>query len=382
VRHPTGRIILSAMASHPTVGVEEEFLLVDPNSGEPVACNEQVAAHAADHGVKLQLELTSCQVETTTGVIGGSGDLRAELTRLRRIAADAAKASGARLLAVALPPTVPHEFPITDTPRYREIADKFGMVAHEQGICGCHVHVAVPSRQAAVLVSNRLRPWLPLLLALAANSAVYRNTDTGYASWRSVLWARWPSAGPPPHFDSVDEYDAVVRMMRHAGAMLDNGMVYWDVRPSVNFPTVEVRVADVAATAGEAVLLATLIRACVMTALDDERRSDPVPPLAPHALKAAYWRSARDGLDGQALDLLESHEPAPTRELLDRLVDRVRPALEAVGDYGLVRAELDRVTEQGNGAMRQRRAWRRRGEVADVIAEAAAATLSDCWESA
>ena len=198
------------MASHPTIGVEEEFLLVDPDTGEPVACNEQVAAHAAEHGVKLQLELTSCQIETTTDVVGGSADLRDQLTRLRRITAEAAEASGAQLLAVGLPPAVPHEFPITDTPRYREIADKFGMIAHEQGICGCHVHVAVPSREAAIRVSNRLRPWLPLLLALTANSAVYRAADTGYASWRSVLWARWPSAGPPPHFDSVDEYDAVV----------------------------------------------------------------------------------------------------------------------------------------------------------------------------
>ena len=103
------------------------------------------------------------------------------------------------------------------------------MIAHEQGICGCHVHVAVPSREAAIRVSNRLRPWLPLLLALTANSAVYRNTDTGYASWRSVLWARWPSA-PPPHFDSADEYDGMVAMLQHAGAMLDDGMVYWDVR--------------------------------------------------------------------------------------------------------------------------------------------------------
>ena len=161
--------------------------------------------------MKLQLELTSCQVETTTDVVGGSGELGDQLHRLRRIAAEAAEAGGARLLAVGLPPTVPHEFPITDTPRYRQIADRFGMIAHEQGICGAHVHVAVPTREAAIQVSNRLRPWLPLLLALTANSAVYRNTDTGYASWRSVLWARWPSAGPPPRFDSADEYDAVVR---------------------------------------------------------------------------------------------------------------------------------------------------------------------------
>jgi carboxylate-amine ligase len=364
------------MTSHPTVGVEEEFLLVDPDSGEPVARNRQVAGHASDHGIKLQLELTSCQVETTTGVTGGSAELRAELARLRRITAEAAEASGARLLAVAVPPTVPHEFPITDTPRYREIADKFGMVA-EEGICGCHVHIAVPTREAAIRVSNRLRPWLPLFLSLTANSAVYRNTDTRYASWRSVIWARWPSAGPPPHFDSVDEYDAVVRMLRHAGAILDNGMVYWDVRPSANFPTVEVRVADVPATVAETVLLATLIRASVMTALDRLRCDEGVPRIAPHALKAAYWKSARDGLDGHAIDLGESHATAPAPELLAGLVEYVRPALKAVGDYDMVRAELARIVEQGNGAMRQRRAWRRRGEVADVIEELATATLID-----
>ncbi len=221
---------------------------------------------------------------------------------------------------------MPHEFPITDTPRYREIADKFGMIAHEQGICGCHVHVAVPSREVAVRVSNRLRPWLPLFLALTANSAVYRNTDTGYASWRSILWAALAQRGTA----------AAVRLRRRvrrggarcfttAGAMLDDGMVYWDVRPSAKFPTIEVRVADVPATVAETVLLATLIRASVMTALDDERRGEPTPPLTPHALKAAYWKSARDGLDGEAIDLLESHAPRARAEVVGA-PGRPRPA--------------------------------------------------------
>jgi carboxylate-amine ligase len=363
------------MASHPTFGVEEEFLLVDPTTGEPVAANKAVADHAAEHGVKLQLELTSCQIETNTDVVAGSDQLREQLSRLRRIAADAAAASGAQLLAAALPPTRPQDFPITDNPRYREIAEKFGMVA-EEGICGTHVHVAVPSRELAVRVSNRLRPWLPLFLALTANSAVYRNTDTRYASWRSIVWARWPSAGPPPHFDSVDEYDGMVQMLHRAGAVLDDGMVYWDVRPSAKFPTIEVRVADVPATVAETVLLAALIRATVMTALADERCGEPVPPLTPHALKAAYWKSARDGLDGDAIDLLETHAPMPARKLLQRLVEHVRPALEDVGDFNMVKAELARLDYEGNGAMRQRRAWRRRQNVKDVIAELAAATLS------
>jgi carboxylate-amine ligase len=363
------------MANCPTFGAEEEFLLVDPATGAPVAVNDAVAGHAArEHGVTLALELTSCQVETTSEVLADSDGLRRELSRLRRVAADAAEASGAQLVAAALPPTGPDEFPTTGTSRYQAIAQRFGRIA-EEGVCGAHVHVAVPSREAAVQVSNRLRPWLPLLLGLSANSAVYRDGDTGYASWRSIVWARWPSAGPPPHFDSVDEYDAVVQMLSQAGAVLDDGMVYWDVRPSAKFPTIEVRVADVPATVAETVLLASLIRAGVMTALADDRSGQPVTPLTPHALKAAYWRSARDGLAGDAIDLFDSHAPVPARILLSRFVDHLRPALEAAGDYDMVRSELTRIGSEGNGAMRQRRAWRRRQEVKDVVAELAAATL-------
>jgi carboxylate-amine ligase len=363
------------MSSHPTFGVEEEFLLVDPDTGAPVPLNRQVADRAAEQDVELDLELTSCQVETTSSVASSRADLASELGRLRRVAAEAADEAGSRLLAVALPPSVPHEFPITDKPRYRAIAERFGMIAHEQGICGCHVHVAVPNRAAAVAVSNRLRPWLPTLLALSANSAVYRNADTGHASWRSVLWARWPSAGPPPHFDSVDDYDAMIKITKDAGAMVDDGMVYWDVRPSADFPTVEVRVADVPSTVGETVLLATLIRGLVMTALEDERRGAPELPLSPHALSVAYWKAARDGLAGAGVDLTDTHGLVPTTALVEELIDHVGPALRAVGDDEIVHTELARVVADGNGAIRQQRAWARRNEVSDVIEAAATATL-------
>ncbi len=112
-----------------------------------------------------------------------------------------------------------------------------------------------------------------------------------------------------------------------SGAMLDDGMVYWDVRPSANFPTIEVRVADVPATVAETVVFAALVRGAVMTALDDERRGETLAPLAPHALRAAYWTAAREGLDGNAIDLTESHASVPAIDLLDGFVDRIRPAL-------------------------------------------------------
>lgn len=361
------------MGEYPTVGAEEEFLLVEPQTGEPAPQNAAVAAEAKRRGVKLQLELSSCQVETTSSVAATGAELGEELSRLRRTAAQAAQAVGVQLLACGLPPATPHEFPVTDTPRYQRIGEEFGMIAHEQGICGCHVHVQVPDRRAAIHVSNWLRPWLPSLLALSANSRVYRSADSGYASWRSVLWRRWPAAGAPPFFASPDEYDETVRMLVDTGVILDKDMVYWDVRPSADFPTVEVRVADVPATVAETVLLATMIRAAVMTALDAPEEARRLPP---GALRAAYWKAAHDGLSGRTIDLIHGRGAVPAGEQLQALVQRVRPALESLGEYDHVVRELARVISHGNGAMRQLRAWRKRGEVRDVISEAAAATLS------
>lgn len=360
----------------PSFGVEEEFLLVDPDTGEPAPRNNEVAAEANRRGVDLQLELSSCQVETTSGVATSSMELGEELRSLRRAAAQAAEASGVRLLALGLPPVTPHEFPVTETERYQRIGAEYGMVAHEQGICGCHVHVEVPGRAAALKVSNWLRPWLPTLLALSANSALYRKTDTGYASWRSILWRRWPAAGAPPFFASPEQYDNTVRMLVDSGVILDQKMIYWDVRPSANFPTVEVRVADVPATVDETVLLATLIRAAVMTALDSLGRGDDGGRLPPAALRAAYWKAAHDGLAGQLLDSVHDYGAVPARQQLDALVQKVRPALEQLGEHDRVTAELDRLLAEGNGAMRQRRLWRQRGNMLEVIAAAATATRS------
>jgi carboxylate-amine ligase len=363
------------MTDLPTFGAEEEFLLVDPQTGEPTPRNAEVAAEAERRGIELQLELSSCQVETTSSVAQTSDQLGEELARLRRGAARAAQACGLQLLALGLPPVTPHEFPVTDTKRYQRIGAQFGMVAHEQGVCGCHVHVEVPDRAAAIHVSNWLRPWLPSLLALSANSAIYRNADSGYASWRSVLWRRWPAAGAPPFFSSPDEYDDTVRMLIDTEVILDQKMIYWDVRPSADFPTVEVRVADVPATVAETVLLSTLIRAAVMTALETRDRGEEAQRLPPAALRAAYWKAAHDGLAGRTVDLIHGRA-VPARTQLDTLVQQLRPALDTLGEYDRVVDELDRIAAQGNGAMRQHEAWRRRGEARDVIKAAAAITLS------
>ncbi|MGW5230182.1 glutamate--cysteine ligase [Nocardia niigatensis] len=354
-------------------GVEEEFLLVDPRSGTPVGRNADVARSAADSGMDLQLEIMRCQVETSTRVHTNTGDLLRELRELRRGAAACAEKNDALLLAAAVPPTIPDEYSITAIPRYHRIAESFGRLAHEQGLCGCHVHVAVPDRAAALQVSNFLRPWLPLLLALTANSAIYRGAETGYHSWRNILWRRWPSAGPPPHFGSVGEFETAVESMLSLGVILDRKMIYWDVRPSSTFPTVEVRVSDVPATVEESALLACLVRASAMTA----RTTDSVPRVAEDTLRAAYWKAAHEGIDGTAIDPFDGRT-LPVGDLLTRLIDQIRPALEELDDLAFVTDTVAALLVRGNGARRQLNAFRNRGELADVVGELAEATLYSC----
>ena len=168
------------------------------------------------------------------------------------------------------------------------------------------------------------------------------------------------------------DYDAKVQTLLDTGAAVDEGMVYWDVRPSRTFPTIEVRASDVPATAAETVLLATLVRAGVMTALE----SPEAPRPSDLALRAAYWRAARDGVAGEAVDLTGEPTLVPATRLLGTYIHVTRKALDRLGERDRVTDELNRIAAQGNGAMRQRKAWSRNNDAHDVIAEAAAATLS------
>lgn len=363
-------------APAPTLGVEEEFLLVDPATGEPVARGRELVRAARERfGVDFDVELATCQLETKTGVCRELADVRRQLHGMRFVAAEVARELGCLLLAVGAPPLGGPEVGLGGEDRYRHLARDHRLLAAEQSICGCHVHVAVPDEETAVRVCDHLRPWLPVLTALTANSPFARGRDTGFASWRSVVWSRWPVAGPPPHFGSAGGYRATCELLLASGAAHDLKMLYWDVRPSSHLPTVEVRVADVAATVDEAVLLAGLVRALVATALADLRRGLTAAPVPTEVLRAAQWRAARDGLEGHAFDVL-SGRLVPARMLLDRLLHRVGDELAASGDSGLVRQLSAAVVRGGGGAARQRRAFARAGSPADVVGLLAAETVA------
>ncbi len=346
-----------------TIGVEEEFLLVD-REGQVASRGWEVADGAPAGAGRITQELMRCQVESATGVCSSAEEVVADLTALRTRLAVQAGRQDLRLLPSGTAPLGVNGGPLlTRDARYEQIAREFGELARACLTCACHVHIGIPDRVSGLAISNQLRRWLPVLLALTANSPLHEDMDTQYASWRHVLWSRWPSAGPPPHFESVDHYEFLVETLLHSGAILDRGMVYWDARLSEHEPTLEIRISDVAASVEEAGLLAALVRALAARAL---QAPDPIGVLPHEMLRARLWRAAHDGLSGRGIDPLTG-SVAPAWSLVDSLVDHVRPQLRESGDEDFALRALARLRKTGGGAQRQRSALARRRRSADAV---------------
>ncbi|MGC5032537.1 carboxylate-amine ligase [Micromonospora sp. DT229] len=359
----------------PRFGVEEEFFVVDAERGAVVPEAATVIDRARPVlGARVGGEITKLHIETRTDPCLRLADLGAQLTEGRWAVQSAARSVGLRVIASGSPvlgDVVPP--PITEGPRQDRGNATFRGLHDDLAICAVHVHVEEPDRDRAVLIGNHLRPHLPVLLALTANSPYWCERDTGYASWRSLTWGRWPVAGPPPYLTSAQQYDNHIDMLLEAGALVDHGTIFWDLRLSVNHPTLEVRVADMPVTAAESEALAALVRALVVVAGRAVDTGDEGPQPAPELLRLAYWRAARDGMGGQGVEVATGRL-LPAATLAERLVELAGPALEEAGDRQRVQQWLAWLGTEGDGATRQRAVAARHGRLSDVVDEVAAHT--------
>jgi carboxylate-amine ligase len=238
------------------------------------------------------------------------------------------------------------------------------------------VHVDVSDDEEGVRVIDGLRPWLPLLTAISANSPYAAGRDTGYASWRQQVWARWPTSGTAEPFGSAAEYRRVSESLVRLGAALDDGMLYYDARLSAVYPTVEIRVADACTDVDHALVVAALSRALVET-LADGSSSEAQP--RSDLLRAAWWRAARYGLSGDLVHP-QTWELVPAGDALAALVDRVGEALAQAGDTDRVTDGLARLASAGNGARQQRQAFERSGDLHAVVADLVERTARSAQE--
>ncbi|MGK5678235.1 glutamate--cysteine ligase [Actinoplanes sp. URMC 104] len=348
------------------LGVEEELHVVDLTTRELVPRAQEILDQLDPQ--HFSAELHRSVVETNTPVAGTLDGLRDAIVERRRTAITVAESLGLGLVAAGTVPLVDLEsLPVTPTSRYRRMLDDYQLLAREQLICGAQVHVGVPDRDEAVAVAQRVASALPTLLALSTSSPYWMGEDSGYASVRSLVWMRWPTAGDPGALSSAAEFDALVGDLISSGTITDPKMVYFDVRPSAHLPTVELRVTDSSPDVDTVVLLAGLFRGLVLRAQQDHRAGRPHVPTRPPLHRAAMWRAARSGLEGDLLDLPRSPEPVPAAVAVERLVGDLRPQLEELGDWEQVFDLSVRALSRGSSAARQRRAMARRGRISDVV---------------
>lgn len=356
-----------------TMGVEEEFHIVDLATGMLVPESARLLARLDD---TFTSELHRSTIESRTAVCTTLEELRDELVRTRTILVAAADAEGLAILAAGTAPLVdPVVQEVTDTERFRGLLENYQQLVREQLICSCQVHVGVPDADEAVAVMNRVRPWLGVLLALSTSSPYWEGRDTGYGSYRTQVWQRWPTAGVPGRYRDHAEYLRVSELLQSGGSV-DAGMFYWDVRPVPRLGTVEFRVADACTTIDDVLLQAALDRALVRTARLAILDGVPERDIRDEVLRLATWRAARFGLDGELLDP-QALGAVTTDRAVRKLLAHVRPALEDAGDWLFASTTVDRLLAVGNSSRRQRQVMDDTGDLREVVRMLARATRPD-----
>jgi carboxylate-amine ligase len=354
-----------------TVGVEEEFSILDPDSLELAPRFEELRAEAAESDPLLHDSLAGELICSEIEIISGAGrDLHDALARQRerrRRLFALAGAHGAALGATGTHPWADYrEQRIIDTEHYRRVEDGLRYVAWRNNTFSLHVHLGLRDIDRAVRVCDRLRPVLPLLLAISANSPYLDGRDSGLHSARTQSFTKsFPRCGVPDAFGGWAAYREYIEFLLRTNSIVEFTQVWWSVRPHFTFGTVEVRICDVQGTAQESDALAGLMVACIAQAARDIDEGISFADPAPRLIEENMWRAIRFGLDGRLLDLEQGAE-YPARQAIERLMAWTAP----------IRAELciEPVFPERNGAQRQRQMIEAGATPEDVFAASVAET--------
>ena len=355
-----------------TVGVEEEFQLVDPSSRELVPAIDAVLA--ARDGAELPAdsvasELSASCVEMRSPIYGTVAELATQLPDLRRRIRTLAEGCGARLAAAGSHPfSEPTDQPITAKERYREVDREMGWTARMQAIYGLHIHVAVPDAERAIQAVSALSRHVPLFVALSANSPFWGGLDTRLASVRVKVFDLVPRSGLPPDFRSWEDFELYVGALVKAGSIPDYSLCWWDVRPHPRLGTVELRAPDAQTEASRTASLAALTQ-CLVASAGEYRPQNPL------FTEENKWRAARYGLDARLYDFATGRA-APAQEVIRELVKALRSVSLDLGCEAELEGVLE-IVEAGTGAERQRAVFAERGSTHDVAGYLAGTTAPD-----
>ena len=359
--------MIPGMSHRFTVGVEEEFQIVDPQTWELRShVSELLASSAPMLGDQIKRELHQSIVEVGTKICADVSELRDEIFRIRRELTGAAERVG---LAVAAAGTHPFSHwkdqILSPGVRYDSIVEELQQLARSLLIFGLHVHVAVPDRAAMIDLMNAARYFLPHLLALSTSSPFWMGRDTGLKSYRTTVFRRFPRTGVPDHFGSWSEYENYVKLLMDLRCIDDATRIWWDVRPHPTFGTLEFRVCDVPSRPEAAIMLGALCQAIVVKLHRLYTRNLGFRLYRRALIEENKWRAARWGLDGKLIDFGKRAE-VPMRDLALELLEFVDDVVDDLGSREAV-SFVHTVLREGTSADQQLAVYRQTGDLTAVV---------------
>ena len=370
------------MAHRFTIGVEEEFQIIDPETLELRSHVVQLISSAAKRGVGdlVKQEMHQSIVETGTKICENVSELRLEMHRTRSELVMAAESTGLRVAAAGTHPFSSWiDQVISPGERYEHIVEEMGQLARSLLIFGMHIHIAMPDKQTTIDIMNMVRYFLPHLLALSTSSPFWMGRNTGLKSFRTTVFRRFPRTGIPDIFESWSEYENFVNLLIKLNC-IDNGKkIWWDVRPHPTFGTLEFRMCDCTTRVEEACAIAALTQAIVVK-LHRLYTSNQSWRIYRRALiEENKWRAARYGIEGKLIDFGREAE-VPMRELMLELMELLDDVVDDLGSRSAVEY-IHTILNEGTSAERQLRVYQQTGDLKDVVRHLVQETRASVMDS-
>jgi carboxylate-amine ligase len=363
-----------------TLGVEEEYMLLDPETFDLVQHVDTVltAVQNGEFTERIGPELMQSVIEISTPVCRTAGDIDAELRRLRSYVTEIARAQGLRVGSAGTHPFSLFERQrITARDRYRNLVDQLQYVARRELIFGLHIHVAVDDPEKAIKVTSALLPHLSELLALSANSPFWRGEATGLASSRQMVFAAFPRSGPPPRFRDYADYAEVVGQLEKTGCIADYTHIWWDIRLHPRFGTIEVRVMDAVSRVEDTTALAAYVQGLVKHYSERYEAGAELPSYHRILTTENKWLAARYGLEAPVMDLVTGRRNrVPVAQLVRRALREIEPHARELGSDRELEGIRD-ILARGSGADHQLRVFNANRDIVEVVHE-----ISDATEAA
>ena len=358
-----------------TIGIEEEFQIVDAQGQLKSHIETLLTAAGGRYGDQIKREMMQSVVEAGTKICADISEARNEIVTLRGTLAALIKPAGLRIVSAGTHPFSHwQDQEVTEHERYKLLEEELQDVIRELLIFGLHVHVGIPDRELRIQVMNEARYFLPHLLAISTSSPFWLARNTGLKSYRQVIWGRFPRTGIPPQFSSYDEYENFVELLVKTRS-IDNGRkIWWDLRPHAFFPTIEFRVCDAATRVEETLCLAALIQAISAKLLVLREKNQGFRRYLPSLIQENKWRAMRGGMDAKLIDFGKQTE-VPMKDLAVELLEFIDDVVDALGSRREVEY-LETIVRDGTSADRQIRVWKETGHLHKVVDSVAAETIA------